>query len=111
MPAEALRGSVNGHAKDLAGALSPYHLSRGGRDLRVFCFATAEAARAFHERFGGEVLSVSPTRDGHDFGTPRNCDQSGRALAPRWPHFLHRIRWANDGTEVSSGQASTSAAV
>ena len=62
MPAEALRGSVNGHAKDLGGALSPYHLSRGGRDLRVFCFATAEAAQAFHERFGGEVLPVSPAR-------------------------------------------------
>jgi hypothetical protein len=43
-------------AKDLGGTLSPYHLSRGGRDLRVFCFPTAEAAQAFAERFGGEVL-------------------------------------------------------
>jgi hypothetical protein len=60
MPAEALRGSVSstamrGHAKVLGGALSPYHLIRGGQDLRVFCFVTAEAARAFHERFGGDM--------------------------------------------------------
>ena len=61
LPAEALRGRVNrtamyGLAKDLGGTLSPYHLSRGGRDLRVFCFPTAEAAQAFAEQFGGEVL-------------------------------------------------------
>jgi hypothetical protein len=61
LPAEALQGSMTrptmcGLAKDLGGTLSPYHLSRGGRDLRVFCFPTAEAAQTFAERFGGEVL-------------------------------------------------------
>jgi hypothetical protein len=66
MPADALRGSANstamcGLAKDLGGSLSPYHLSRDGRDLRVFCFATVTAAHEFHERFGGEVLAVGPT--------------------------------------------------
>ena len=42
----------------LTGIAEPYHLLRGGRDLRVFCFAVAEAAQAFHSRLGGELLPV-----------------------------------------------------
>jgi hypothetical protein len=65
LPAEALRGSARCTAmfqlaRGLGGALPPYILERDGRDFRVFCFARAEAARAFHVRFGGEVLPVSP---------------------------------------------------
>jgi len=61
VPAEALRGAVNsmpiyGLAKELAGAPRPYLLECDGRELVVFCFATPEAAQAFHERFGGELL-------------------------------------------------------
>jgi hypothetical protein len=63
LPAEALRGVVNsmaihGLVKELAGAPMPYHLKRGGQDLRVFCFKTAEEALAFAERFGGELLAL-----------------------------------------------------
>jgi hypothetical protein len=59
LPADALRGAVNSiaiyaFAKELGGAPMPYHLQRDGRDLRVFCFATREAAQTFAERFGGE---------------------------------------------------------
>ena len=36
----------------------------------------------------------------------RRSIQFGRASAPRWPHWLHRIRGPNDGTGTSSGQAS-----
>jgi hypothetical protein len=66
MPAEALRGIENstamcGLANDLGGALPPYDLTRGGRDLRVFRFASAEAAQAFHAQFGGEVLPIDET--------------------------------------------------
>jgi hypothetical protein len=43
-------------AKELAGATRPYLPERDGRELVVFCFATPEAAQAFHERFGGELL-------------------------------------------------------
>jgi hypothetical protein len=49
LPVEALRGAENstamyGLAKTLAGALPPYYTQRTGRDMVVFCFATAEAA-------------------------------------------------------------------
>jgi hypothetical protein len=40
-------------------------------------------------------------------GTPRSCLQCGRTLALRWPHFVHRMRGPNAGTDSSSGQAST----
>jgi hypothetical protein len=40
-------------------------------------------------------------------GMPRSCVQSGRTLAPRWPHLLHRIRGPNEGTTASSGKVST----
>jgi hypothetical protein len=43
--------------KELSGAPMPYHLMRGGQDLRVFCFKTAEGALAFAERFRGERLA------------------------------------------------------
>jgi hypothetical protein len=64
LPAEVLRGAVNSMpihaaAKELAGALPPLHMRRDGRDMVVFCFATAEAAQTFHERFGGELLPVA----------------------------------------------------
>ncbi len=44
----------------------------------------------------------------HRRGTQLNCVQSGRTSAPRWPHFVHRMRGPNDGTVTSSGNASTS---
>jgi hypothetical protein len=45
---------------------------------------------------GGEAIEV-----------PRSCVQSGRTLAPRWPHFPQRILGPNDGTATSSGKVST----
>jgi hypothetical protein len=63
MPAEAVRGPQNSipiyaAAKDLWAGPMPYHLTRAGAEMLVFCFKTAEGARAFAERFGGEVLPV-----------------------------------------------------
>ena len=40
-------------------------------------------------------------------GAARNCVQSGLTLAPRCPHFVHRMRGPNDSTRTSSGQSST----
>jgi hypothetical protein len=64
LPAEALHGAVNSMriyalAKGLQGAPRPYRLEREDHDYVVFCFATAEAAQAFHERFGGQLLPVT----------------------------------------------------
>ena len=61
LPAEALRGSANCTAmyrltRELAGALPPYSLMCNDIDCRIFRFPTAEAAQAFHARFGGELL-------------------------------------------------------
>ncbi len=60
--AENLRGAENSTpiyalAKELAGEPRRYRLERDGRELVVFCFATAEAAQTFAERFGAELLS------------------------------------------------------
>jgi hypothetical protein len=59
----AVRGPENtaatwGLAKELGGA--PYPLSdfHDDRHFTVFCFRTAEAAKAFHDRFGGELLPL-----------------------------------------------------
>jgi hypothetical protein len=62
LPAEAVRGPANSAAvRGLAGTLSAapltYHLRRGDDDFVVFCFARPEAAQAFAERFGGDVLA------------------------------------------------------
>jgi hypothetical protein len=68
LPADALRGSakcitIYRLTRKLAGALPPYSLTRNGVDYWVFCFATAEAAQAFHARFGGKILpTVKPRR-------------------------------------------------
>jgi hypothetical protein len=63
LPAEAMRGATNMPmyvlAKGLGGAPRPYRMERDNRHYVVFCFATAEAARTFAERFGGEVLPVA----------------------------------------------------
>jgi hypothetical protein len=64
LPVEALRGAANSMpiyalAKELAGEPRRYGLERDGRNYIVFCFATAEDAQTFAERFGGEVLPVS----------------------------------------------------
>jgi hypothetical protein len=72
LPAESLRGAENSVpvyalAKELAGELRRYRLERDGRDVVVFCFATAEAAQTFAERFGGEVMPMVGKR-----GTPGN---------------------------------------
>jgi hypothetical protein len=66
LPAEALRGTANSMpkyvlAKELEAAPMPYHLQRDGREFVVFCFVTAEAAQAFAERFGGELLPAAGT--------------------------------------------------
>jgi hypothetical protein len=64
--AEAVRGVTNlplyEAAKEMGGAPQPYYLIRDGRELVVFCFTTAEAAQAFAQRFGGEMLSVEEPR-------------------------------------------------
>jgi hypothetical protein len=58
-----VRGQENtaatwGLAKELGGA--PYPLSdfHDDRHFTAFHFKTAEDAQAFHERFGGELLTV-----------------------------------------------------
>jgi hypothetical protein len=62
LPVEALRGASSSMpkyvlARELKAAPMPYHLNRDGREFVVFCFLTAEAARTFAERFGGELLA------------------------------------------------------
>jgi hypothetical protein len=63
LPAEVVRGVTNMPmyvlAKELGGAPRPYRRERDGREVVVFCFTTAEAAQAFAERFGGEILPVA----------------------------------------------------
>jgi hypothetical protein len=51
-PANA--ATVRGFAASLQAAALTYHLT--DPDRVVFCFPTAEAAQAFAERFGGELL-------------------------------------------------------
>jgi hypothetical protein len=53
---------IHALAKELAGEPRRYRLERDGRDFTVFCFGTAEAAQAFHGRFGGELLPLDETR-------------------------------------------------
>jgi hypothetical protein len=60
-PAEAVLGTkysmaMYGLARTLGGAPRPCRLRRDDRDLVVFCFARAESAQMFSERFGGERL-------------------------------------------------------
>jgi hypothetical protein len=67
LPAEAVRGpasaaTVRSFATSLSAAALIYHLRQDDRDLVVFCSVTAEAAQAFAERFGGELLPVDETR-------------------------------------------------
>jgi hypothetical protein len=67
LPADAVRGPANsaatwGLAKELGGA--PYPLAEFHDDCHfsVFHFKTAEAAQAFHDRFGGELLPLDEPR-------------------------------------------------
>jgi hypothetical protein len=61
--AEAVRGvtnseAVRGFAGTLSAAALTYHCRLGHDDFVVFCFARPEAAQAFADRFGGEVLAA-----------------------------------------------------
>jgi hypothetical protein len=61
LPAEAVRGLANAETvRGFAGTLSVAPLTCSLRseagDRVVFCFATAEDAQAFADRFGGERL-------------------------------------------------------
>jgi hypothetical protein len=63
LPAEAVRDlanaeTVRGFAATLSAAPLTYHMIREDRSYVAFCFATAEAAQGFAERFGGEVLAA-----------------------------------------------------
>jgi hypothetical protein len=61
LPTEAPRGAENGTPiYALAEEPRRYALERDGRDLMVFCFATADVAQTFHGRFGREM----PANDG-----------------------------------------------
>jgi hypothetical protein len=67
LPAEAVRGTANsaatfGLAKELGAAPYPLSVLHGDHYFTVFHFETAEAAQAFHERFGGELLPVVEER-------------------------------------------------
>jgi hypothetical protein len=67
LPAGALRGAaasvpIHTAAKELGGALPGRHIQREGGDSVVFHFATADAAHAFHARFGGELLPLDDPR-------------------------------------------------
>jgi hypothetical protein len=70
LPDEAVRGAVNsaatfGLAKELGAAPYPLSAFHEDRHWSIFHFKTAEAAQAFAERFGGEMLPVAendPTR-------------------------------------------------
>ncbi len=60
LPAEAVLGTkysmaMYGLARTLGGAPRPCRLRQDDRNLVVFCFARAECARMFSERFGGEL--------------------------------------------------------
>jgi hypothetical protein len=54
---------------------APYPLSafHNDRHFAVFHFKTAEAALAFHERFGGELLPVEPQRKRTAPAVSRGC--------------------------------------
>jgi len=63
LPVDTLHGAAQSVriyrlAKEL-GAPRPYQLERGDSDMMVFCFATAEDAQMFSERFGGELLPAA----------------------------------------------------
>jgi hypothetical protein len=67
LPAEAVRGlanadTVRGFAATLSAAPMTYHLIREDRSYVAFCFSTAEAAKTFAERFGGELLPLDEPR-------------------------------------------------
>jgi hypothetical protein len=62
LPSEAMRGPANSETvRGFAGTLSvaplTYSLRREDRGFVVFCFAKAEDAQTFAERFGGERLA------------------------------------------------------
>jgi hypothetical protein len=62
LAADKVRGAVNSQivwsfAETLSAAPRPYSLRRDDGEFVVFCFARAEDAQAFAERFGGERLS------------------------------------------------------
>jgi hypothetical protein len=57
------RGDM-GLAKELGGAPFPLSDFHDDRHFTIFHFATAEAAQAFHTRFGGELLPVVEDKPG-----------------------------------------------
>jgi hypothetical protein len=67
LPDDAVRGIANsaatfGLAKELGAAAYPLSAFHDDRDFAIFHFATAEAAQAFHARFGGGLLPLEEPR-------------------------------------------------
>jgi hypothetical protein len=65
LPAGLVRGqeycaATRGLAKKLGAAPYPLSAFHDDRHFAVFHFKAAEAALAFHERFGGELLLIEP---------------------------------------------------
>jgi hypothetical protein len=62
LPAEAVRGPEHSVAKALCAAPYPLSAFHDDQFFAVFHFSTAEAAQAFHARFGGELLQPAEPR-------------------------------------------------
>ncbi len=105
LPAEAVCGPENsaatfGVAKALGAAPYPLSAFHDDRFFAVFHFSTAQAAQAFHARFGGELLPVVEGRSRMTPATLTTGNATASAQLPRCPGGQPGKRAGGLGTKL-----------